>query len=293
VTSAPPNPFLSAGRIGLIGDLHGDVFHLLEAARTFKAMGVKLIVQTGDLGFLWPGEDWPRTLNKVSRRLAAHDMSLAFVDGNHEFFPALHGFPVDDDGIRRLRPNLVHLPRGYRTPLSSGRVLGALGGANSIDRWVRGSDVWWAEESITHLDLERLGTEPVDVLVGHDAPLHVPSLDQALAWDRSGHRPSAHEYAIEGRRMFHQGFIAVRPRISVSGHFHHPIDEVVTYIGDDNETFDCRVVILDQGGNSTNLAQAILDVDTLDLQLLTRGGATARFCPETGAIERVGDDADR
>jgi hypothetical protein len=72
-------------------------------------------------------------LPRMSKRLHAKGQTLYFVDGNHEDFTALYKFPISADGLRWVRPNIVHLPRGYRTTLVSGRTLAALGGANSVD----------------------------------------------------------------------------------------------------------------------------------------------------------------
>ncbi|WP_104126716.1 hypothetical protein [Cryobacterium sp. Y57] len=76
----------------------------------------------------------------------------------------------------------MHIPRGYRTVLVSGAPLAALGGANSVDigHRVLGRSVW-AEKSITESDLATLGTGLADVLIGHDAPVDLPTLDTWLA----------------------------------------------------------------------------------------------------------------
>jgi predicted phosphodiesterase len=261
-------------RVGLLGDIHGDVEHLFIAARTFAARGVRCVVQLGDFGVVWAGEDYPKSLDRISRRLAKLGMTLYVVDGNHEDFPLLYKFPVDPDNLRRLRHNIVHLPRGFRAELASGRVLAVLGGANSIDRDIREPGVsWWEEESITSDDLVALGHEPADILLGHQAPLHVPDLDREIEPPRTWWPSSIIRYADEGREMFHRGFLAVRPSLSVGGHYHCRVDQTVDY-GEGHEAFRCRVVVLDQAGPKT-IAQAVLDVATLDLTLFNRGDTGA------------------
>ena len=280
--SSSPNMLQKARKIGLLGDTHGDMGHLLAAARTFKARGIDIVIQAGDWGFIWPNENWNRNLDKISRRLDSLGMLLLVVDGNHDWLHKINEFPINPDGLRRLRHNVAHLPRGYRTTLlpydsgwpantvSPGRVLAVLGGANSVDKQHRteGAD-WWAEESITEVDLAVLGSEHADVLIGHDAPLDVPDLDRTLASNSSGWPPEAVAYADQGRRMFHRGFMAVRPELYVGGHYHHHVDQTLTY-SDTAGSFRCRVVVLDQARPKA-ISLAVLDTWTLQLELLTLG----------------------
>ena len=272
ITATGPGALSAASRIGFLGDTHGDMQHVLTVARTMSARGIELLVVLGDFGFLWPGHNWGIDIDKLSRRLKTTRQTLAFVDGNHEDFDLLYKFPVADDGLRWIRPNIVHIPRGYRTVLASGATLAALGGANSIDigHRVLGRSVW-VEESITEADLTKLGPDHADVLMGHDAPLDLPTLDGWLAATDYGWPPDGLKYSAEGRGMFHRGFLQVQPRLYLGGHYHRHIDELVTYSPRDRE-FQTRVVILDQGGSASATSQAILDVRTLGLEFITRDG---------------------
>jgi hypothetical protein len=281
------DPLQHARKIGLLGDVHGDTEHLLTASRTFWRRGIDTLIQLGDFGFVWrKGENAQRALNKISRRLDAHGQTIYFVDGNHEDFDLLYaGFPVNGDGLRRLRHNIIHMPRGYRTTLLPhdsgwpgnviwpGKALAVLGGANSIDRHLRTENTdWWAEESITEADLAKLGSDHADVLLGHDAPLDVPDLDRELASESADWPPDAVAYAEQGRRMFHRGFMAVRPELYAGAHYHRHVDQTLTY-ADGAGSFRCRVVTLDQNKSKT-ISLAVLDTWTLQLELLTRGDTT-------------------
>jgi len=258
------NPLATASYLGFIGDLHGDVGHLLEAVRALHSSGVKVAIVTGDFGFVWPGVNYKRTLDKLGRRLTALGVTLYFVDGNHEWFPELDSYSSDGDGLRRLRTNIIHLPRGYRVVLASGKVLAALGGANSIDREERekGSD-WWPSESITEEDLSALGYEHADLLVGHDAPVRVPSLDWALAANTLNLTDEMLAYSLAGRRLLTRGVMAVRPSVFIGGHYHRFADELVEFDCFDSP-FSVRVVILDQVG-PRHVCLAVLDVESLEL----------------------------
>ena len=272
ITATGPGGLSAASRIGFLGDTHGDMQHVLTVARTMSARGIELLVVLGDFGFLWPGHNWGIDIDKLSRRLKATHQTLAFVDGNHEDFDLLYKFAVADDGLRWIRPNIAHIPRGYRTTLASGATLAALGGANSVDigHRVLGRSVW-AEESITEADLDALGHGHADVLIGHDAPLGLPTLDAWLAATDHGWPPAGLRYSAEGRAMFHRGFLQVQPRIYLGGHYHRHVDEPVIFTAGDAE-FQTRVVILDQGGSASGVSQVILDVRTLGLEFITRDG---------------------
>ncbi|WP_104170009.1 metallophosphoesterase [Cryobacterium sp. M23] len=214
MTATGSGALSATSRIGFLGDTHGDMQHVLAVAKTMSDRGIELLVVLGDFGFLWPGRNWGIDIDKLSRRLKMTAQTLAFVDGNHEDFDLLYKFPVADDGLRWIRPNIVHIPRGYRTVLASGATLAALGGANSVDigHRVLGRSVW-VEESITNADLTKLGPDHADVLIGHDAPLDLPSLDAWLAATNHGWPPAGLKYSAEGRAMFHRGFQQARPRL--------------------------------------------------------------------------------
>lgn len=213
------NPLQTAARVGLLGDLHGDVQHLLLAMRSMWARDVDVLFALGDVGLVWPGENWNRALDKVARRLAAQGMTLYFLDGNHDWHAKINEFPLDDDGLRRPRPNILFAPRGYRTTLSSGRTLAVLGGANSIDRDYRvEGESWWPSESITEDDLSALGGEHADILLGHEAPLDIPQLDHLLAVQKLGWPRSVVQYAEEGRHFHSCTTRTLRPA-QKAGHF--------------------------------------------------------------------------
>ena len=74
-----------------------------------------------------------------------------------------------------------------------------------------------------------LGHEKADVLIGHDAPLGLPSLDAWLAATDHGWPPAGLKYSAEGRALFHRGFLQVQPRLYLGGHYHRHIDELITY----------------------------------------------------------------
>jgi hypothetical protein len=141
-----------------------------------------------------------------------------------------------------------------------------LGGANSIDFETRslGQD-WWTEESITDRDLRKLGTEPADVLLSHDAPLGTPQLDALLNRTASKWSAEGRAYASEGRRKFHDGFLQVTPKLVIGGRYHLHSDEwIETMAG--SHPFSTRVIVLDRDGKPWPRHLAILNTADLSFE---------------------------
>src|SRR5207302_2100931 len=90
---------------------------------------------------------------------------------------------------------------------------GALGGAFSIDwRDRTPGKSWWPEEVTTASDVERLGGEPLDVLVAHEAPAGVPLAGFRL--------PVEDEVRSEEvRQLVRAAVQATRPRLVLHGHW--------------------------------------------------------------------------
>jgi hypothetical protein len=264
---APPT-LSEADRIGVMGDLHGELDHAAIALKMFADKGLSTIVQLGDFGVIWPGSNWQTHLNKLGRMLAKNGQALYFIDGNHELFPRLLEFPISADGLRWVSHNVAHLPRGYRTQISGGtRALAVLGGANSHDRrWRVAGESWWPEEQITESDLAALGTKTADVLLGHESPAG------GRPYVKAGAARAEMQYAEESQAMFIRGMLQVRPKLTMGGHYHRHADVMMTMPGD--PSFETRAVILDRDG-ATGISQAILDPRTLELEFFYRDGRPA------------------
>ena len=178
-------------RVLVVGDLYcntGAVFQVIEHAARMQA---DLILQVGDFGF------WPRTesgrkfLRKTEARLALRGLDLWWVDGNHDDLVALRSRPIEADGRRRVSEHVWHLPRGHRWVWED-TVWVAAGGAVSVDRYGRTEGVsWFRDEELTDAEVDLIiagGT--ADVVVSHDAPWGVGTLERRLSLDL---RPSERE----------------------------------------------------------------------------------------------------
>lgn len=272
MNAAPPLPTLQeAPRIGLIGAVHGELGLLHTVARSLADRGVRILLALGGLGLSRPGSTGQSDLQKLTRQLADLGQVLYLVDGSTPSHDQLGAIPIDADGLRHFTPNVLRLPRVYRTTLASGRTLAALCGAHSLDRHERSDADGWAAEAITDADLTALGPEHADILVGQNAPLDILSLDRWLA--EGAHRWPAKSlaHALQGREILHRGLLQTTPELYLGGHHRRHIDEAAGFMTD-NRGFATRTVMLDALDTPGAVSTAILDADTLSLHYFSRDG---------------------
>src|SRR5690554_5324471 len=153
-------------RLVIAGDWHGNLQHATFVVDRASYQGIDTVIQVGDFGFGWPGDD-PRLLQRLSRRLVNRGVQLLFIRGNHDCTPWLDELDRDEDGLADADPHIRYVPDGARFELN-GLRFGALGGARSVDKDLRteGRD-WWPDEEAHPADLEWLGHDPLDVLLTH------------------------------------------------------------------------------------------------------------------------------
>src|SRR5258708_35990426 len=148
-------------RVLAAGDWHGNRDWALNVANRVPQLlpdeQTRLILHFGDFG-IWPGVAGRRYLDSVSAVLDRAGAQLWFVDGNHEDFVQLAQMAaaIVPDGRIEVRPNIFHLPRGYRWEWHDLSWL-ACGGGVSLDKAGRTEGIdWWPQEETTS---------------GHEAPL--------------------------------------------------------------------------------------------------------------------------
>jgi predicted phosphodiesterase len=255
-----PDPLATPARIGFAGDWHANTRWATAAVEYAAEHGAGVIVHLGDFGY----EFRPAFLRGLDRALHQANLSLLFVDGNHEAFPTLHQYPVRANGLREVTERVWHLPRGSRWTWGGVRFL-AVGGAYSIDRqWRTPGSSWWREEEITDEQVAAaIDGGPADVLVSHDCPAGVviPDLaDTAEIWP-----PLDLLRAENHRRQLTRVAEAVRPRWFWHGHYHRRYD-LSTDLGYGPVSvrgLDC---------DATSLAGNVVVVDLEDLRVSALSG---------------------
>lgn len=254
--------------ITIAGDWHGNLSQALNVANHSFQNNCEVILQVGDFG-IW--EDDTPFLDTLQERLVDNGQRLYFVDGNHENFPLLYSYPIDPEtGLRPIRDNIFHLPRGLRFTIHGIRFL-ALGGAYSVDRrWRKADKTFWYEEEVTDYDIEvALSPEDptTDILLMHDSPFPAPNpiTDNPIR-EAAGMRLFGYE-AIQAANR-HRAFLApvlteTKPHVLVHGHYHefwvgqyvHPSGMLT------------RVVGLDEGSAPMTEHAIKIDLDALKKEL--------------------------
>ena len=168
--------------IAYVGDLHGRVKDIVRIDAWAVREGVGLVVQVGDFGARWPGQQCPLVhyFNKRARQGRPGPRWLVS-PGNHDnwdLFDALLTKAGPDAWTVDLAPDLAYVRRGALLDLGGRRHL-FLGGARSVDMHLRTEgSTWWAREQPSRAELElffeRLEGERPDVVVTHDCPSRVP-----------------------------------------------------------------------------------------------------------------------
>jgi hypothetical protein len=248
----------------MAGDWHGNLGWALHVLPVARAAGARTLVQLGDFGYWRRDPSTSKYLRRLERQLAELDMSLLWVDGNHEDHVLLRTQPLAADGARPVSEHVTHLPRGYRWtwpgPDGTPRVWLALGGAVSVDRdhRTRGKS-WWPEEAITTEDVDSaIVGGPVDVMVTHDAPhgVLIP-YDKNIGWPDDAVADSDRHRATL-RRVTD----AVRPRQLWHGHYHvqYDADLVLEDPARPGQAHICHVHGLDR--DDTNWSRNLALTDT-------------------------------
>lgn len=228
------------------GDWHGSSVQAKEVILSAHIRGIDTILHVGDFG-IWDHDS--RYLNSLQNMLEGYGITIYFVDGNHENFHKLYMRKLEEDGTRRIRDNIYHLPRGHRFIWNDISFL-ALGGAASIDKKFRRENyTWWKEEFITPEDvLKAQEGGYADVMITHDTPADAPNfiIDDPLSQiqAKKAFGSAALNYCDNHRKVLQQVTNVVLPKIIVHGHYHKAMEAIYTQENTEEKTY---IRGLDQG----------------------------------------------
>ncbi len=179
--------------IYITGDTHGRIEQICgnEALSALRE-GDHLIV-CGDFGFVFETHGTMSFFAEYEdiQRLEALPYNVLFVDGNHENFERLNSYPEEiwnGGRVHRIGKNILHLMRGQVFEIEGKRIF-TMGGAHSIDKYVRTEGIsWWCDEIPNEKELaeakENLAKygNTVDCVITHTAPSNFAA---ALGFDIS------------------------------------------------------------------------------------------------------------
>ena len=222
--------------VAFVGDVHGDLPHMLRVIDRMAALGVTAIVQLGDFGF-----DNEQHLGILTFHLRKYGMILYYIDGNHENHHWILTHEILN-GFRPITERIVHLPRGFRWEWQGIEYL-AMGGAHSVDKsWRTPGLDWFPEETITYEQAdEAMAGGKADIMLCHDVPSGVDIKaiwGNPMGWPDHAIRASQHH-----RDVLRVIIDEVRPYHIFSGHYHtfeHHLLKGKDYLS--------RVHILDMNG---------------------------------------------
>lgn len=140
----------------------------------------------GDFGYIFKGDkDEDKFLDYIEKEA---DFDIVFVDGNHENFPKIYSYPIEqwnNGKVHRVRNNIRHLMRGEIYTINS-KTFFVFGGGYSIDKEKRldyeriyHRRIWWKKEFPTkqeidnaYKNLEKYNWK-VNYIITHSAPTNI------------------------------------------------------------------------------------------------------------------------
>ena len=167
--------------IYITGDTHGDpaVFQTGSMPGEDTWTEKDILIVCGDFGFIF---DDSEEENAILDYIATKPYTVCFCDGNHECFTRLKQYPEEEwNGglVHRVRRNIVHLMRGQVFTVD-GKKMFAMGGAYSIDKYMRCEGIsWWKEELPDNDEYEeavrnlQANNMQVDFIISHTAPAEI------------------------------------------------------------------------------------------------------------------------
>ena len=182
--------------IYITGDTHGEIARMDLPFIPEEITAGDYLIICGDFGFIFSAnEEEERVLDSFAQK----PFTILFTDGNHENFNALNGYPVEEwngGKVHRIRKNILHLMRGQVFSIE-GKTFFTMGGAYSIDRYMRRKDIsYWEEELPDREDYAEATAsimaynKKVDYIITHTAPRMIIGM--------MGYCPDPHDMELTG-----------------------------------------------------------------------------------------------
>ncbi|QZE10565.1 metallophosphoesterase [Mycobacterium phage ScoobyDoobyDoo] len=217
-------------KLAIAGDWHGNAGWARHAIEYAADNGADVMVHVGDFGY-WVraterGSDTWEYLERVSAAVSKTGIEFLWLPGNHEHWPMLPGLAGRGPSVEPVHGNLLYLPIGYRWEWWEKKFM-AVGGAFSIDRFLRKEGLaWWPEEVLTDEDVTWCCHQPhgVDVIFSHDCPagVDIPGIgpDSKPRGGKDIWPPAMLYGAADHRRKMKEIWDKHRPQRYFHGHYH-------------------------------------------------------------------------
>lgn len=156
----------------LKGDIHGNLFEVIDFINRFNLGKNDNIIILGDCGIAWRKDKKDLAQNIKLWNECGNGVKLYFIDGNHENFNILNSLPIENN-MGKIADNIYHLRRGQVYEFENKKIL-VCGGADSIDKYRRIENfTWWKEEAISQETIDDIPAGHYDYVLTHCCPRSV------------------------------------------------------------------------------------------------------------------------
>ena len=156
----------------LKGDIHGNLFEVIDFINRFNLGKNDNIIILGDCGIAWRKDKKDLAQNIKLWNECGNGVKLYFIDGNHENFNILNSLPIENN-MGKIADNIYHLRRGQVDEFENKKIL-VCGGADSIDKYRRIENfTWWKEEAISQETINDIPAGHYDYVLTHCCPRSV------------------------------------------------------------------------------------------------------------------------
>lgn len=153
----------------LKGDIHGNLFEIIDFINRFNLGKNDNIIILGDCGIAWRKDKKDLAQNIKLWNECGNEVKLYFIDGNHENFNILNSLPIENN-MGKIADNIYHLRRGQVYEFENKKIL-VCGGADSIDKYRRIENfTWWKEEAISQETIDDISAGHYDYVLTHCCP---------------------------------------------------------------------------------------------------------------------------
>ena len=153
----------------LKGDIHGNLFEVIDFINRFDLGKNDNIIILGDCGIAWRKDKKDLIQNIKLWNECGNGVKLYFLDGNHENFNILNSLPIENN-MGKIADNIYHLRRGQVYEFENKKIL-VCGGADSIDKYRRVENfTWWKEETISQETIDGIPAGHYDYVLTHCCP---------------------------------------------------------------------------------------------------------------------------
>ena len=153
----------------LKGDIHGNLFEIIDFINRFNLGKNDNIIILGDCGIAWRKDKKDLIQNIKLWNECGNGVKLYFIDGNHENFNILNSLPIENN-MGKIADNIYHLRRGQVYEFENKKIL-VCGGADSIDKYRRIENfTWWKEEAISQETIDDIPAGHYDYVLTHCCP---------------------------------------------------------------------------------------------------------------------------